>query len=178
MQIEQKAEKIIEIRIEEYHQELESVLNGGDISKYNYCPSDDKDDMNFENRLRLALAILFASEGMDVEMLTVALMNEEIKLLENALYGGTTETILLLSIKMLEYKKSSYKQLFRRFKNANFDCWFECDIKWIKKRSAYYCDLHNYDRWYYLFCLLGDEESSKIMAEIVLADRNKEVKVK
>ena len=129
MQFVEKAEKIIESRIEEYHQELESVLNGGDISKYNYCPSDDKEDINFENRLRLAIAIIYASEGMDVEILTVSLMNEEIKFLENALYGGTSTTIFLLSIKMLEYKKASYKQLFKRFKNANFDCWFECDIE-------------------------------------------------
>ncbi|MDE5946620.1 MAG: hypothetical protein K2G63_04865 [Oscillospiraceae bacterium] len=163
------AEDFIKSKLLEYRTELEEVLNGGDISHYNYdeAVSDEtgyRYDRNDNNRLRISLAIWYMSENLDVEFLTVALMNEEIKSLENSPYGGTSRTIFLLSSKILEYKKASYKDLFRRARHANFDCFFECDIDIIKKSLKRFSDWHNAD-WDYIFCLLDDEESQKMLKD-------------
>lgn len=167
--VTKNAEDFIKSKLMEYRTELEEVLNGGDISRYNYDEALDETgyryDRNDNNRLRISLAIWYMSENLDVEFLTVALMNEEIKSLENSPYGGTSKTMFLLLSKILEYKKVSYKDLFRRARHANFDCFFECDIDIIKKSSKRFSDWHNAD-WDYIFYLLDDEESQKVFKDL------------
>jgi len=160
----EKTGRFILEKLFEYRSELERVLNGGDISEYNFCPSDEKDDVNFENRLRLSLAILYNSEGLDVEMLSCTLLNEEAKHLETASYGGVTETSVFLTVKLLKYEKS-YKKLFKRVRCANFDCWFGYDIQHFKKFLHTLSDWHNQD-WEYIFYLLNDDESRKKFSEL------------
>lgn len=156
----EQAKNFVKSKLLEYRSELETVLNGGDISQYNYCECAGEIgtyDMNSANRLRISLVLWYMSDGLDVEFLTVALMNEEIKDLENAVYGGTSLTIYLLAYKMLGYKKSSYKNLFKRVRHANMDCFFEIDVYYLKK-FAKRSDWHNQD-WEYVFEILGDNES-------------------
>ncbi|MDE5854074.1 MAG: hypothetical protein K2H19_03325 [Ruminococcus sp.] len=162
----ENAENFVESKLLEYRSEVEAVLSGGSISQYNYCECIDDNnetyDKNYENRLRISLALWYMSDGLDVEFLTVALMNEEIKYLERTPYGGTSKTIFLLSQKMLEYKKCSYRNLFRRARYANFDCFFECDIYYIKKFAKRFNDWHSAD-WDYIFYLLDDKKSQEIL---------------
>ena len=110
------------------------------------------------------------SNGLDVEFLTVSLINEEIKRLRNAPYGGTSITIYLLLQKLLKYKKSSYKDLFKCAKNANFDCFCEIDIYYIKKFAKRLEDWQNFDfyifDWNYVFCQLDDKEGQEIFKAI------------
>lgn len=162
----EKAEDFVKSKLLEYRSELETVLNGGDISQYNYCEcyGEDTYDMNHANRLRISLALWYMSDGLDVESLAVALMNEEIKDLENAVYGGTSKAIYLLSFKILEYKKSSYRNLFKRARNANMDCFFEIDVYYLNK-FARRSDWHNQD-WEYIFEILGDNESLEIFKRL------------
>lgn len=163
-----QAENFVKSKLLGYRSELEAVLNGGDISQYNYCECAGEIgtyDMNGINRLRISLALWYMSDGLDVEFLTAALMNEEIKDLENAVYGGTSKTIFLLAYKMLEYKKSSYRNLFKRARNANMDCFFEIDIYYIKKFAERFRDWHNQD-WEYVFEILGDNESLEIFKRL------------
>ncbi len=165
----EKAENFVKSRLLEYRSELETVLNGGDISQYNYCKCMTDVgvpyDRNYENRLRISLALWYMSDGLDVEFLTAALMNEEIKDLENAAYGGTSLTIYLLAYKMLEYKKSSYRNLFKRARNANMDCFCEIDVYYIKIFANRFSDWHNQD-WEYIFEILGDNESLEMLKRI------------
>lgn len=163
----EKAEDFVKSKLLEYRSELETVLNGGDISQYNYCKcgeGEDRYDMNSANRLRISLALWYMSDGLDVESLAVALMNEEIKDLENAVYGGTSDTIYLLSYKILEYKKSSYRNLFKRARNANMDCFCELEVYYLKK-FAERSDWRNRD-WEYIFEILGDNESLEIFKRL------------
>lgn len=160
----EKAEAFVKSKLLEYRSELETVLNGGSISQYNYCECAGETstyDMNGINRLRISLALWYMSDGLDVEFLTAALMNEEIKDLENAVYGGTSKTIYLLSYKILEYKKSSYRNLFKRARNANMDCFCEIDVYYLKKFAGRFSNWHNED-WEYIFEILGDNESLDI----------------
>jgi len=162
--ITDRAEKFVTEKLSAYRSELERVLNGGDITEYNFCPSDEKDDVNFENRLRLSLAILYNSDGLDVEVLSCILLNEEAKLLEAAKYGGVTETSIFLTTKLLQYEKS-YKKLFKHVRRANFDCWFGYDVQHTKKFLHTLSDWHNQE-WEYIFYLLNDDESSKKFSEL------------
>ena len=165
----EKAEDFIKSKLLEYRSEIEAVLNGGDISQYNYCEciddSGERYDRNYKNRLKISLALWYMSDGLDVEFLTVTLMNEEIKHLEKAPYGGTSEVIFLLAKRMLEYKKSSYRNLFKRARYANFDCFFECDIVYIKKFAKRFRDWHNAN-WEYIFESLCDNESLEIFKRL------------
>lgn len=170
--ITETAENFIKSKLLEYRSELENIINGGDISQYNYCECthhgdivDEIYDKNYENRLRIALAIWYMSDGLDVEFLTVTLMNEEIKNIENAVYGGISKTIFLLSCKILGYKKSSYRNLFKHARNANFDCLFEIDVYYLKKFAVHFRDWHNED-WEYIFEVLNDNKSLEIFKRL------------
>lgn len=170
----ENAENLIKSRLLEYRSELETVLNGGNISQYNYCECTDDDgeryDRNYENRLRISLALWFMSDGLDVEFLTVTLLNEEIKYLRNAPYGGTSITVYLLLCKLLEYKKSSFKRLLKSARGANFDCFCELDIYYIKKFAKRLKDWHNFDfyifEWDYVFCQLDDKEGQEVLKDL------------
>lgn len=165
------AEKFVKSKLILYRSELECILNGGDISQYNYCGFIhnrniyEVHDKNYENRLRIALALWYMSEGLDVEALTVVLLNEEIKYLENSPCGGTSRTLFLLLMKLYEYRKPSFRKLFKRARNANMDCFFECDIDVLRKSSK---RLSNWrmDDWDYIFELLNDEISQKIFKNL------------
>ncbi|MDE5569249.1 MAG: hypothetical protein K2J47_06665 [Ruminococcus sp.] len=164
----EKAEDFVKSKLLEYRSELETVLNGGDISQYNYCECAGEIgtyDINSINRLRISLALWYMSDGLDVESLAVALMNEEIKDLENAVYGGTSKTIYLLSYKILGYKKCSYRKLLKRAKKANFDCFFEIDVYYLKKFAVRFRDWHNED-WEYIFEILDDKESLETLKRL------------
>lgn len=163
--VTENTENFIKSKLLEYRSELENILSGGSISQYNYCEYLDNYneicDRNYANRLRIALALWYISDNLDVEFLTIALLNEEIKYLENSPYGGTSRTLFLLLMKLFEYNKSSYRNLFRRAKHANMDCFFECDIYCLKK-FAERSDWHKED-WDYIFELLGDKKSQEIL---------------
>lgn len=165
------AEKFVKSKLILYRSELESIFNGGDISQYNYCEfidnrnSDEVYDKNYENRFRITLALWYMSDGLDVEFLTVTLLNEEIKHLENSLYGGTSRTLFMLLMKLYEYNKPSFRKLFKRAKHINMDCFFECDIDVLKKSSKRLSDWRM-DDWDYIFELLNDEESQKILKNL------------
>lgn len=170
----ENAGNFIKSRLLEYRSELEAVLSGGNISQYNYCECTDDDgeiyDRNYKNRLRISLALWYMSDGLDVEFLTAALLNEEIKYLRNAPYGGTSTAIYLLLYKLLEYKKSSYKNLFKRAKCANFDCFCEIDIHSVKKSAERLKDWHNFDfyifDWDFVFEQLDDKKSQEILKDL------------
>lgn len=161
------AEIFIKSKLSEYRSELETILNGDSILQYNYCEYRDDDgeryDKNYSNRLRISLALWYTSDGLDVEFLTAALLNEEIKYLNNSDYGGTSITVYLLLQKILEYNKSSFRKFLKRAKCVNYDCFCELDIYTIKKSAGLLADWHNFDfyifDWDYVFELLDDEES-------------------
>lgn len=167
----ENAENFIKSKLLEYRSELENIINGGDISQYNYCEFIhngsiyEVHDKNYENRFRIALALWYMSDGLDVEFLTVTLLNEEIKYLENSHCGGTSRTLFLLLMKLYEYKKSSFRELFKRAKNANMDCFFECDVDILKKFSKHLSDWYM-DDWDYIFELLNDERSQEILKNL------------
>lgn len=160
----ENAENFIKSKLLEYRSELENIINGGDISQYNYCERthDDIDDevydKNYENRLRIAHALWYMSDGLDVEFITITLMNEEIKYLEKSVYGGTSRTAYLLLMKLSEYGKYSYKRLLKRVRNANMDCFCEFDANTLKKFSNFGKDWRK-DDWDYIFELINDERS-------------------
>lgn len=166
------AEKFVKSKLILYRSELECILNGGDISQYNYCECtyhgdmvDEIYDKNNENRLRISLALWYMSDGLDVEALTVTLLNEEIKYIENFVYGGTSRTLFLLLMKLYEYRKPSFRKLFKRAKHTNMDCFFECDIDVLKKSAKRLSDWRM-DDWDYIFELLNDEISQKIFKNL------------
>lgn len=168
----ENAENFVKSKLLEYRTELENIINGGDISQYNYCECtyhgdivDEIYDKNYENRLRIALALWYMSDGLDVEFITVTLMNEEIKHLEKVTYGGTGRNVYLLLMKLFEYKKSSYRKLLKRARYANFDCFCELDVDILKKSSKYLSDWHM-DDWDYIFELLNDERSQEILKNL------------
>lgn len=170
--LKENAEDFIKSKLLEYRSELESIINGGDISQYNYCECtyhgdivDEIYDKNYENRLRIALALWYMSDGLDVEFLAVTLMNEEIKHLENATYGGTSRALFLLLMKLSEYKKFSYINLFKRARNANMDCFCEVDDDVLKRSSKRLSDWRM-DDWDYIFELLNDERSQEILKNL------------
>lgn len=170
--ITENTENFIKSKLLEYRSELENIINGGDISQYNYCEctyhgniADEIYDKNYENRLRITLAIWYMSDGLDVEFLTITLLNEEIKHLENATYGGTSRALFLLLMKLLKYRKSSYNRLSKRARNANMDCFFEVDNDVLKRSSKRLSDWHM-DDWDYIFELLDDKESQEILKNL------------
>lgn len=162
------SENFIKSKLLEYRSELENIITGGNISQYYYLgyrnDYNEICDSNYENRLRISLALWYASDNLDVEFITVPLLIEEIKYLENSSYGGTSKTLFLLLMKLSEYKKSSYRKLFKRAKYANMDCFFEVDIHYLRKLIKNN-DWHKED-WDYIFELLDDKKSQEILKNI------------
>ena len=162
------SENFIKSKLLEYRSELENIITGGNISQYYYLgyrnDYNEICDINWENRLRMALALWYVSDNLDVESITITLLNEEIKYLENESYGGTTKTLFLLLMKLSQYKKSSYRKLFKRAKYINMDCFYEVDIYYLRK-FVKNSDWHKED-WDYIFELLDDKKSQEILKNI------------
>lgn len=79
------------------------------------------DDANYTNRLRLAYYILYC--GIDDEEAAAYLFGEELKDRERNSFQGIGSGLRVLTALLGRYNGDGrYEELFRRAKNANFDC--------------------------------------------------------
>lgn len=91
------------------------------------CYQEKKDatwgisDQNYINRLKLANYLFYEHKG--EEKLIVTLFEEELKDRETNSFQGIGDTLELLTVLLRAYNNDGkYDRLFKRAKNANFDC--------------------------------------------------------
>lgn len=99
-------------------------VNDGDYSDVCYFEGNGLYgiyDKNYTNRLRLVYYILF--ENIDNEDIVKRLFEEELKDRETNSFQGIGSSLEILTYLLMKYNdKNKYDELFKRAKNANFDC--------------------------------------------------------
>lgn len=150
--------------IDKYILELNVALESYDLEQYKYEEAKDEKyglyDGNYDNRLRLAFALLFYTSISDerIENLVRMLFKEELMDRKTNSWQGIGTNLEILTVLLKSHTKSNDKILFEQAKNANFDC--HCgynpdDINYPRKLSE--CDID--------FCLcyaleLGEKENA------------------
>jgi len=109
----------------EQQQEVYRALKSGDTDMVRYKKFQNgewgTDDANYTNRLRLAYYLLY--NHIEDEETVVYLFQEELKDRENNSFQGIGSTLRILTQLLRKYNTDSkYEDLFKRAKNANFDC--------------------------------------------------------
>ena len=151
--------------------------------KNNRCPSvcykgyKDKtygtQDANYKNRLRLSYYLLY--EKVDDEDVIAALFEEELKDRETNSFQGIGDTLQILTQLLWKYNlDGKYTPLFRRAKNANFDCfcgyYFEentQDELYCEIQKTFFTDNIENNDILDCICLAQNMDYKDIMAELV-----------
>lgn len=120
-----------------YTEELKRVIFGygnevrrylsGDKSDYIYCAQRSEksgtSDKNYANRTRLCYALYYNMCGApDKTALVRELFIEELKDRETNSFQGIVDNLEILTSMLIELGEPSDSELFKRAKNANFDC--------------------------------------------------------
>ena len=99
-------------------------VNDGDYSDVCYFEGNGLYgiyDKNYTKRLRLVYYILF--ENIDNEDIVKRLFEEELKDRETNSFQGIGSSLEILTYLLMKHNdKNKYDELFKRAKNANFDC--------------------------------------------------------
>lgn len=106
-------------------QKVYESLKKGDVGLVCYKENQNGkwgvDDANYTNRLRLAYYLLYWK--IEDENIIRYLFEEELKDRENNSFQGIGSTLWILTGLLRKYNKNhKYEELFKRAKNANFDC--------------------------------------------------------
>lgn len=132
-----------------YIEEFKSVIFGyardvqkyisGDKSDYIYSGEKSEEhgtfDRNYENRARICYALLYDVCGMsaaDKKALVRELFCEELKDRETNSFQGIGDNLEMLTSLLLELGEPSDSELFKRAKNANFDCACGYELRILK----------------------------------------------
>ena len=121
-------------------------VKNDDYSEVCYCEGRDERrgtyDKNYTNRLRLAYYILF--EKAETEEIVKRLFEEELKDRETNSFQGIGSCLLILTCLLMKYNsENKYQALFKRAKNANFDCACGYDTQTEVESDLSNCDIYD-----------------------------------
>ncbi len=139
-------------------------VSAGDGSAVRYCPKKDPVhgtyDQNYAPRLRLAYYLLLRHTGS--EELARCLFEEEVKDREQNSFQGIGSALEILTILLRSYNTDGrYDPLFRRAKEANFDCACGYDPEQICAPSL---EMDSFDN---CIAIAGDMDDPEAQARLI-----------